>query len=386
MDVEVSRAAEEEARSYEIMCWIDAFIDPRNMLLDSFKLLNFSERKGFSPGVVIAYAGIAAVAAIFGLYRISYRYGRMAIRIARETRHPGAIAYANQALVLTEFFQGKFLSAIEYGRVAAEASRQGGYWNLQGWGIDGYFISRSLACLGRFGEAIEYARDLARFGQDANDSEVCYWGLICLGSAQAHVGKFDKAAANLKEAVNLAERVPNHWYRVTAGSFLGDCYLRRGDIAQALAVLEQNRDYAVQHGIKGPVTYQNALAETYLLMGERTSGSDRLIWLGKARSACRAALRTGKRYVPRLLPDALRVQGLYSYISGNQPKARTLWQKGITMAEKGGMRFEAGLTHLEVGRRLKDRAHLEQAAAVFAEIGAEFNLSEAQNLLEAARR
>ena len=75
MDRAVSRAVEEEARSYEIMCWIDAFLDPRNMLLDSLKLLNFSEKKGFSPGVVIAYAGIAAVAAIFGLYRLSYRYG-----------------------------------------------------------------------------------------------------------------------------------------------------------------------------------------------------------------------------------------------------------------------------------------------------------------------
>jgi len=381
----VGRATEEEARSYEIMCWIDAFTDPENMFLDSLKLLNFSEKKGFSPGVVIAYAGIAAVGAIFGLYRISYRYGRMAIRIARETQDPGAAAYANQALVLSEFLQGKFLSAIEYGRTAAEASRQGGYWNLQGWGIDGYFISRSLACLGRFNEAIEYAVELIRFGRDANDSEVCYWGLICLGSAQARVGEFEKAAANLREAVDLAEKVPNHWYRVISGSFLGDCYLRQGDIRQALEVLEQNRDYASQYGITGPVGYQNALAETYLLMGERAGGGERQAWLGKARSACRRALRTGKRYVPRLLPDALRVQGLYFYIAGDRSKARMLWQRGITMAEKGGMRFEQGLTHFEAGSRLKDRAQLERAAQVFAEIGADFNLNEARTLLDAVR-
>lgn len=386
MERTVSRATEEEARSYEIMCWIDAFIGPENMFLDSLKLLNFSEKKGFYPGVVIAYAGIAAVTAIFGLHRISYRYGRMAIRIAGETQHPGAIAYANQALVLTEFFQGKLLSAIEYGRVAAEASRQGGYWNLQGWGIDGYFISRSLACLGRFREAIEYAVELARFGRDANDSEVCYWGLICLGSTRVRMGEFDKAAVNLKDAVQLAEKVPNHWYRVTGGSFLGECYLRQGDIRQALEVLEQNRDYASQHGIRGPVGYQNALAEAYLLMSERTSGSERQAWLAKARSACRIALRTGRRYVPRLLPDALRVQGIYSYISGDRSKAGILWQKGIDMANKGGMKFELGLTHLEAGRRLQDRAHLERAVAVFAEIGAEFNLNEARNLLKAAHQ
>ena len=45
------------------------------------------------------------------------------------------------------------------------------------------------------------------------------------------------------------------------------------------------------------------------------------------------------------------------------------------------MRFEAALAHLEAGKRLRDHTHVERAAAVFAEIGAEFNLNEARSLL-----
>lgn len=44
------------------------------------------------------------------------------------------------------------------------------------------------------------------------------------------------------------------------------------------------------------------------------------------------------------------------------------------LAEEMGMRYELAMTHLEIGKRLKDRAHLEKAEAIFAEIGAEFDL------------
>jgi hypothetical protein len=48
-----------------------------------------------------------------------------------------------------------------------------------------------------------------------------------------------------------------------------------------------------------------------------------------------------------------------------------------------GMRYELGMTHLEMGQRLKDRNHLKKAEAIFAEIGAEFDLSQTRKLLEA---
>ncbi len=51
------------------------------------------------------------------------------------------------------------------------------------------------------------------------------------------------------------------------------------------------------------------------------------------------------------------------------------------MAEELGMRHELGMTHLEVGQRLKDRKHLEQAEVIFIEIGAEWDLVQTRKLL-----
>jgi hypothetical protein len=46
------------------------------------------------------------------------------------------------------------------------------------------------------------------------------------------------------------------------------------------------------------------------------------------------------------------------------------------------MRYQEGLTHLEMGRRLSDHEHLKQAEAIFADIGAEFDLAKARTLLQ----
>jgi hypothetical protein len=47
-----------------------------------------------------------------------------------------------------------------------------------------------------------------------------------------------------------------------------------------------------------------------------------------------------------------------------------------------GARYDLGMTHLELGRRLSDDEHLKQAEAIFAEIGAEFDLAETRRLLQ----
>jgi hypothetical protein len=51
-----------------------------------------------------------------------------------------------------------------------------------------------------------------------------------------------------------------------------------------------------------------------------------------------------------------------------------------------GTRYYLGMSHLEMGRRLNDREHLQQAETIFAEIGAKFDLAETRRLLEGSSR
>jgi hypothetical protein len=76
--------------------------------------------------------------------------------------------------------------------------------------------------------------------------------------------------------------------------------------------------------------------------------------------------------------------GKYEWMIKKPSFAEEWWQKSLKTAEKMGMRYELGMTHLEMGKRLKKRVHLEKAEAIFAEIGAEFDLAQTRKLLEAS--
>jgi tetratricopeptide (TPR) repeat protein len=206
-------------------------------------------------------------------------------------------------------------------------------------------------------------------------------GLTALGSVQERRGKFEESLSSLDKAIELAEAVPMHLLRVNAGSLLGRCYFRLGDLKRSMAVLKQNEDYRATYRVKG-VEYMTPLAlfATCLAAAEQGAGSDRGDYLRRAKKACKVVLRSAKVY-RFCLPEAMMLQGKYEWIRGKPPSAQEWWEKSIKAGEEMGMRYDLGMTHLEMGRRLNDREQLKQAEAIFAEIGAEFDLAQTRDVL-----
>jgi hypothetical protein len=46
------------------------------------------------------------------------------------------------------------------------------------------------------------------------------------------------------------------------------------------------------------------------------------------------------------------------------------------------VKYDIGMVHLEMGKRLGNRVHLGKAEAIFAEIGAELDLAKVRELLQ----
>ena len=111
---------------------------------------------------------------------------------------------------------------------------------------------------------------------------------------------------------------------------------------------------------------------------------ERAAWLSKAKAACRASLKQAPKYRPKW-PKAMRLQGTCEWLSGKPANARRWWQRSLAAAERLGLRYDEGMIHLVMGQRLGERAHLEKAEAIFAEIGAAGDLARAQELLGVGR-
>jgi len=147
-------------------------------------------------------------------------------------------------------------------------------------------------------------------------------------------------------------------------------------------VLEQSHQLIREHGLRGYTITPpcNALALAYLVAAEQAVGFDRLSWMRKARRACRAALKQGKAFCGGM-PEAMRLQGRYAWLKGRRRAAQRWWQRSLVLAETLGARYHLAMTHLEIGERLGDRAHLERAEALLVETGTQEDLARAQELL-----
>ncbi len=382
-DDPVSPSIEEEDRLYEAMGWIALFTNPKLYLLLSLKALNLSECNGFRHGIVKGYIGLGVIASVMFFSRIGGYYSHKAIICAEQSGNPGSLGGAYLSMAVHEAALSNMKGSIEYSLKAADELRKGGYWNLRFWGACLRMAAMTMNSQGNFTTALKYAQDLVRFGEDSNDRQIWCWGLAEEGVIQRGLGRVEEAITNLTRAIDLALEVPDYAYHLRAGTYLADCYLLRGDFERSLAVLEKCDLIGPQHNVIGPI-YSfliNGLAKNYLIAAERNTGSARTEWLKKARTGCKRALKLSKEF-KYCRVEAMLHQGTYEWLNDKPASARKCWEQSLSIAEEIGMRYLLAMTHLEMGRRLKDNEHLEHAEKIFSEIGADFDLVETRKLLQ----
>jgi class 3 adenylate cyclase/tetratricopeptide (TPR) repeat protein len=361
-------AMEERVRIFLDMSWILYFVDPELLLLNTLTCLNISERAGLAAGVTSGAMPLGFLCDIVGWPRLAASYHQLAMRAAEQSQHPAAIGLAYLGLALHEQYIGDWPKALEHYRHAAGAYEQVG--DLRGWGGAHLSMSQVFADQGELSSAIAETRELVRVGRDVGDHQVEAWGLMYLGLAQSRAGASDEAVVALQRAAEMLRAIPDYPLLAWASSCLGQTYLRQGKLPEAVRALEEGERIIVERSVKAnQVSYcKNALTEGYLAVAEGAESAARVDALKKAKRACQAALRQGKIYRPGL-PAATRLRGRYEWLRGN-PSALVWWQRSIVVAERLGARYDLALTCLEIGAHTGDRAHLQRAEALFAEMGA----------------
>jgi class 3 adenylate cyclase/tetratricopeptide (TPR) repeat protein len=380
----VDQAVEEVVRIYQAVIIRDLGA-PEHMLLTTLTCINFSERTGYVPGIVFSSCTLVFIADVFSLHRLAGFFLRRAVALAEQTQDPGALVGLHMQLCVSAWLAGELGKAVEYGLKGADIARRHGYWHVNMWGLLNFAAAYSCTLRGDLDGASAIGHELIRFGRDANDPDIWCMGLLSLGWAQERRGEFEASLASLDKAIELAEAVPAHISRIFAGSLLGRCYFRLGDVERSITVLKHAEDYRTAHGVRGyECETPLALFATFLAAAEQGTGVDKEEYLSRAKRASKEVFRSAKVY-RYCLPEAMRLQGKYEWIRSKSSSAQEWWQKSIKTAEEMGARYDLGMAHLEMGHRLNDRDHLERAEAIFAEIGAQFDLSQTRDALEGLR-
>lgn len=235
----------------------------------------------------------------------------------------------------------------------------------------------------------------------------------------AEMGQFDAGFAQAEDAVRIAERSEQPLSRICAYLGLGLLCLRKGEVKQAISVLEEARDicrggefmpwlpyaaaflgsaYVLSGRLTDAVTLLASAVELAAARGLMVNQSLRVAWLGEAQlyagraeDAARlahSALELARRHKER--GHEAWIFGLLAEIAarGDPPahdRAERHYDQAVTLAEELGMRPLVAHCRLGLGRLYRAAGnssqaarHLSTGAAMYSEMGMPFWLERAQ--------
>ena len=367
-DVPPSRAVEEEYGVYYTMGWIEVFADPERFLLTMLRSLNFSEREGYQLGIATASSGLGTASDFVAQFRLASYLHRRAVVAAEAIQTPDILGLAYQNLAVHEYINADHEAAFQHAEKAQQFHRESG--DLHAVGLTMLFVTYVLDVRGQFDAALVKAQEIIDLGDDSGDQQVRCWGEQVSGRIKCRRGELDDARVHLERAVDLADRIPDRLSQVEARSELGRCLLQQGDLDDALSMFEAAEPLRAQFQVRSaPVTpLRNGLAATLLLAADRAEGPERAERLKLARDACKAALRQGKAFRPGM-PEAMRLQGTYQWLSNDRSGALKWWRGSVSLAERFQQPLDVARSSLEMGTRLDDAGLIDRAEAIFKELG-----------------
>jgi tetratricopeptide (TPR) repeat protein len=378
----VDPVAIEAVACLEPMAWIEATTNADRFLYVSLRGLNLGERSGYGHAVIVASAVFGAILTFLGLFRLAGGYHRRAVKLGERLQDSKALGPAYTSMAWWYCSAGNLsegvLSAFKSAEVCGKED------DLRAWGYAVNLASALLIHQGRLAEAASVMQSQLEAAQAAADRTLECWALARQGALARRTGLLDTAVTTLQAAIELAEAIPDLAYLIGAETDLGRSFLRQGNLDQALLTLED----AVERSLRNPLGWglredlSVALAEAYVTAVEQNSTEERKIWLRKAQHACHEAMkasRTGRH----IRPEVLLLRGRLAWLANRYAAAVRDWNRSLALAEAAEQQFDRGRVHLEMGRRLGDRDHLERAEAILAEIGAEWDLARAREALKA---
>jgi class 3 adenylate cyclase/tetratricopeptide (TPR) repeat protein len=377
---------QEVVRTYDILEDIHVLQSPVPLLSAIITCLNYSFRTKYPPGVAEQYATFGLAVHSLSLRRIARFFLERSLALSEKIQHPVALTMAHQVSAMVSCDIGQPHRAVDHSHKAAEVSRKVGYSALHLWANAIGYAQWAHNRLGEFDEADRLIDELIRVGEEGNDRYVHSLGLICSLHNADKRGDLERSIAVGKKVIEIFEKVPAHEFRAIAGYHLSKFYLRLGDAERSLQVLTETDEYRIKHRVMMySYMVSSGFPEIYLALAEGAAGAQRKDFLRKAQRALKKSLPAAK--VRRsILPEITRFRGTYDWLIGRPNSARSYWDRSLAEAGKMGMRYELAMTHLEIGKRLNDLDHLKKAEAIFADIGAEFDLAETRRLLEAVAR
>ena len=314
-----------------------------------------------------------------GMYQEGIRWGRRAVELALRSRDLREIAYSRSMLANSYIEHGELRQGIRQLRQAVRLYHELG--DLPGQGISNNNLGSCYQDFGVLDAALYHYQVALQTDQRVGDVVDAAIVRNNIGEVLLALGRIDEAIAHFREVVRAQEGGAD--LAAVAGLAqvnLCRCLLTRGELDAAGRHLRRGQRLLRRLGAQGLLA-EAALQHAELLLAQRRTAS--------ALRAARRALAQAESLNAQLLQArGERVLGLALAAAGADQSAETHLRAGIALARRIGAEHEEAQSALALARHLLDthprrsraKVFLRRASSVFARMGAQLGLAEAERL------
>jgi len=355
----------------------------------AFRALNLAESAGqASPELARAYANTCFSASVLGLQGAAESYSRLAQQTAQRLNDLPALAHVLLVTSIHNSNVGKWdevQAAVEQARAINERLGERRWWaeDLLLLGFMAYYRGEFARGVKLFAEVYSLARQIGNSQQQP-------WGLFGQAQGLTRLGQLDEAVPLLEEALADFSEDADRRVLINTYALLALARLRRGELelarAAAQAAAERIAKVRTSDATYSLDGYAD-VAEVFLSLWEAgikngQPESELRTLAASSQQACKALRQFASTY-PIAQPRAWLWQGLYDSLSGKPAQAQQAWRKSLAHAERLAMRYDEALAHYEIGRHLLGddptrTEHLSRAREIFSQLGAAYDLAQAQ--------
>ncbi|MBZ0293092.1 MAG: protein kinase [Anaerolineae bacterium] len=352
----------------------------------ALRMLNLTERGGASPELARAYVNVGFICGAIPQRRWADAYNRRAWETAQVVNNLPALAWVLEIRSMYGIGSCRWeesYASLMRGREISEA-----IGDLRKRDECRGLVNVVLYHQGRFAEAFRMSRIHVDESMHRNDK---YLPLMVMTEIALRLGEDHSeqlALANIQESQTMLNENSGIEVFIWISGLSALTYWRLGDRESARKNAEWGLELAQQArpGLCYAFEGYACTAEIFLNLWETSeSSAEKRMFQQKADQACKALSGYGRVFL-HARSRAYLWRGLYEWMAGKPDQAKRSWQKGIEAAQRYAMPFDEALIYYEMGRRLPDgRSFLEKAHTMFQMMGAAFDLSRTQLLLDSTQ-
>lgn len=343
---------------------------------------------GTSSEMLRAYSIVSYMYVTIAQYRFAERYSKKTTAIADSVEDPSARAFTYLVLGVYWGSIGKLSNAQTSLNMAFRLFEEVGDHRRKREALAMHSLITSLA--GDFIEAKRLRLQLKDISLRSNDIQSIGWSYSNLAEVGVFLGDYEFAIHHAQKRIDIIPQFPDNLdASTTAYSILAMAYWRNGQIdlatEGAIRAIEHIRGLPDKRGLYTVLGYGMLAELMQSIWATHPSPTTREQFRPYADEALdmfkesTSILVTGKAWYWRLV-------GMRYWLLGERRKAKTWWEKALSMATASQMRYEEAVVRSLIAQyiidnRVERRNTLEAVYQIFKELGVKYDEMRVKNLL-----